>query len=204
MIHQTFFRLAEKKKRAILDALTEEFTRVPAADARISHIVKRAGIARGSFYQYFDGTADAEQALLKDMGARRFAELTAMLAECQGDIFASIEKLFARELKRLENPRFADLLRNLSIPRMDAISRGESHDPQKPDPLALLSAMNLDSFKATDVSFAITAVELALQSVERLLWSVIDGQLAYAEAPIACQRVLEIIRFGACRTGDTQ
>ncbi|MBQ2739471.1 MAG: helix-turn-helix transcriptional regulator, partial [Oscillibacter sp.] len=53
MCSETFLRLPEEKRRRILDAAWEEFTRVSFSDASINQIVQRSGISRGSFYQYF-------------------------------------------------------------------------------------------------------------------------------------------------------
>ncbi|MBQ2739076.1 MAG: helix-turn-helix transcriptional regulator, partial [Oscillibacter sp.] len=53
MSSETFLRLPEEKRRRILDAAWEEFTRVSFSDASINQIVQRSGISRGSFYQYF-------------------------------------------------------------------------------------------------------------------------------------------------------
>lgn len=54
----TFFNLPEKKRQKILNAAVQEFTVRNLAEANISHIVKNAGISRGSFYQYFSSKED--------------------------------------------------------------------------------------------------------------------------------------------------
>jgi AcrR family transcriptional regulator len=54
----TFFNLTEKKRQRILAAAIQEFTVRNLAEANISHIVKAAGISRGSFYQYFSSKED--------------------------------------------------------------------------------------------------------------------------------------------------
>ncbi len=54
----TFFNLPEKKRQKILAAAVQEFTIRNLAEANISHIVKAAGISRGSFYQYFNSKED--------------------------------------------------------------------------------------------------------------------------------------------------
>lgn len=55
---ETFLRLPEEKRTRFLDAAWEEFTRVSFAEASINRIVHRAGIPRGSFYQYFTDKRD--------------------------------------------------------------------------------------------------------------------------------------------------
>ena len=58
MPKQTFFNLPEDKRHQILDVAIDEFAANDFASVSISRIVNRAGIAKGSFYQYFDGKED--------------------------------------------------------------------------------------------------------------------------------------------------
>lgn len=50
---QTFWNLPEHKRQAILEIAIEEFADHDYNEASISRIVARAGIAKGSIYQYF-------------------------------------------------------------------------------------------------------------------------------------------------------
>lgn len=54
MPKETFFNLPEEKRQLILDLAIEEFAGNDYKNASISNIVSRAGIAKGSFYQYFE------------------------------------------------------------------------------------------------------------------------------------------------------
>ena len=58
MPKQTFFNLPEEKRRLIIDLAINEFADHSYKEASISRIVKNAGIAKGSFYQYFDDKKD--------------------------------------------------------------------------------------------------------------------------------------------------
>ena len=49
MAKQTFKNLPLAKRKRIEDVLLEEFSTYPLADAQVSHIVKKADIARGAF-----------------------------------------------------------------------------------------------------------------------------------------------------------
>lgn len=55
---QTFFNLQQEKKTKILEASKKEFSKYSFYDASINRIIKDAGIARGSFYQYFENKED--------------------------------------------------------------------------------------------------------------------------------------------------
>ena len=58
MPKQTFFNLPDEKRQTILDLAIEEFAEHDYKNASISRIVARAGIAKGSFYQYFEDKKD--------------------------------------------------------------------------------------------------------------------------------------------------
>lgn len=53
MPQQTFFNLPEEKRQQILQVAIDEFAENDYDKVSISRIVARAGIAKGSFYQYF-------------------------------------------------------------------------------------------------------------------------------------------------------
>lgn len=58
MPKQTFFNLPGEKREAILGVAVEEFADKGYSQASITQIVARAGIAKGSFYQYFEDKDD--------------------------------------------------------------------------------------------------------------------------------------------------
>lgn len=59
-----------KTLRAILDAAAAEFGERGYHDGSISHITRRAGVALGSFYTYFDSKEEVFRALVRDMSAQ--------------------------------------------------------------------------------------------------------------------------------------
>ena len=58
MPKQTFFNLPEDKRNALTDIAIDEFGTHDYATASISRIVAKAGIAKGSLYQYFEDKKD--------------------------------------------------------------------------------------------------------------------------------------------------
>ena len=58
MPKQTFFNLPDEKREQILDVIIDEFAENDYANVSISRIVANAGIAKGSFYQYFEDKDD--------------------------------------------------------------------------------------------------------------------------------------------------
>src|ERR1041384_4729372 len=58
MPKQTFLNLPEEKRRTIMNAAIEEFAEYGLENASTNRIVKNSGIAKGSFYQYFEDKQD--------------------------------------------------------------------------------------------------------------------------------------------------
>lgn len=74
MPKETFFNLPEEKRAHITNIAIEEFAENEYADVSISRIVARAGIAKGSFYQYFEDKEDLHSYLL-DLAVQKKWEL---------------------------------------------------------------------------------------------------------------------------------
>jgi AcrR family transcriptional regulator len=58
MPKQTFFNLPQEKRETIFNAAVEEFAAYGLENASTNRIVKNSGIAKGSFYQYFEDKQD--------------------------------------------------------------------------------------------------------------------------------------------------
>src|SRR5512136_1009829 len=65
MPNQTFFNLPDEKREQITQVAIDEFADNDYDAVSISRIVARAGIAKGSFYQYFAGKEDLYAYLLE-------------------------------------------------------------------------------------------------------------------------------------------
>ncbi|MDO4788243.1 MAG: TetR/AcrR family transcriptional regulator [Johnsonella sp.] len=59
MPKSTFLNLSKEKRRAVIDALIDEFEARPLPEATVAHIIEKLGIARGSFYQYFESLTES-------------------------------------------------------------------------------------------------------------------------------------------------
>jgi TetR/AcrR family transcriptional regulator len=77
MPKSTFLNLPEEKRKSICDAAIELFIEEGYDSASITQIVARAGIAKGSFYQYFEDKADLFRYLLQRAGQEKASFLAA-------------------------------------------------------------------------------------------------------------------------------
>jgi AcrR family transcriptional regulator len=64
MPKQTFLNLPAEKRETIMNAAVEEFADYGLENASTNRIVKNSGIAKGSFYQYFEDKKDVFMHLL--------------------------------------------------------------------------------------------------------------------------------------------
>jgi AcrR family transcriptional regulator len=64
MPKQTFLNLPEEKRQTIINAAIEEFAEYGLENASTNRIVANSGIAKGSFYQYFEDKQDVFMYLL--------------------------------------------------------------------------------------------------------------------------------------------
>ncbi len=111
MPYPTFFNLPEEKRQKILDCAIDEFAGHDYDSASISRIVARAGIAKGSLYQYFQDKSDLHRYLL-GLVTKQKAEMMAGIRalEPAGKFFDTLRRLFG-EMARFEifYPRLAKI-----------------------------------------------------------------------------------------------
>ena len=96
----------ERTRRAILDAAAIEFGEKGFHEGSISGITRRAGVALGSFYTYFDTKDDVFRALVSDMSAQVRDYVTPRIQAAPDQLAAEKEGLlsfleFAREHKEI-------------------------------------------------------------------------------------------------------
>jgi TetR/AcrR family transcriptional regulator len=109
MPKQTFFNLPGDKRQAILDIAIEEFAENDYNSASISRVVARAGIAKGSFYQYFEDKKDLYLYLIQLMGEEKQRFFVANPPpESEVGIFDWLRWMFQAGLGfQFSNPRLA-------------------------------------------------------------------------------------------------
>ncbi|GAB6106053.1 MAG: hypothetical protein CVU84_17095 [Firmicutes bacterium HGW-Firmicutes-1] len=89
----TFFNLPNEKKRKIICAIKDEFSRVPFDEVSINKIVYTAEIPRGSFYQYFIDKNDMLEFILLEFQNQMIEQVKISLHENNGDIFIMIRDI---------------------------------------------------------------------------------------------------------------
>lgn len=59
--------MSKEKQEKIISAATKEFSKYPFKSASINRIIKKCGISRGSFYQYFEDKFDLYKLVFEQM-----------------------------------------------------------------------------------------------------------------------------------------
>lgn len=111
----TFFNLPAEKRTAILQAAVDEFAAHPYAQASVNRIVDSVGIAKGSFYQYFENKKDLYLYLLEEIGKQKMAYLAPALAHSdQKNVFDLLREFYAAGIRFvIENPAYAEIGKKL-------------------------------------------------------------------------------------------
>lgn len=132
----TFLNLPDEKRNRIIELALDEFSTHPYRQASLSRIVARAGIAKGSMYQYFENKLDLYQWLVTDEVERRREQWLRSNHDSNHDsaaasdaitsgvedrgLFAALERMVLTRVGfMLAHPRLAQLALNAMEPTGD-------------------------------------------------------------------------------------
>lgn len=104
----TFKNLNNEKKNRIIQAAIDEFSERRFHEAKLSNIIKNAGIPRGSFYQYFEDKLDLYKFIFNQIGEHKMEYLTDDLKNPHELAFFDLfRELYKTGLKfAYENPKY--------------------------------------------------------------------------------------------------
>lgn len=147
-----FYRLSEEKRDRIYAVLLDEFSSKSLAEANVKSIVERLGIARGSFYQYFDDLNDSYFTVLEQETVDIHSLFMAVLHQSEGDIAQALDRFGEEAARVLFKERAYMVYKNRYLywtPELDAAWQryrwqAARHDPQKQAQIALQKQMGND------------------------------------------------------------
>lgn len=202
MCTETFLRLPEEKRTRFLDAAWEEFTAVPFTDASINKIIRRAGIPRGSFYQYFTDKNDLFSYLLTEARLRAIQLFGDMLDQVGGDLFAVQMAAFDHFVSHRNTPtvmldRCIHLVRLNAGMDMERAAIGQPEGEKVLEPL--YEKLDSSALRQRDRGF----VQRTFIMATMLMGSAIMDTLRHPERDAENRRELEarlrIIKYGSLR-----
>lgn len=123
----TFLQLPSEKRERFVTAALDEFALHDYRTASLSRIVRAAGVAKGSVYQYFDGKQDLYLHLVTLAAERKFGYIDGSLPAEVGGFFERFRlTVFHGARFDFTHPRLAGLLYNVtyepSVPETRAVS----------------------------------------------------------------------------------
>ena len=80
----TFFNLPAQKRERIIEAAIDEFATHPFHQARVTAIAEQAGIAMGSFYQYFEDKKDLYKHLMELLVEKKLSYINSDMIKNKG------------------------------------------------------------------------------------------------------------------------
>lgn len=108
----TFFNLPEGKRERIIEAAIEEFATHSFQKARVTAIADQAGIAKGSFYQYFTDKKDLYKYLIKLLVVKKISYINQDVVENRDkySFFQLLREAFISGIRfAKENPRLLSI-----------------------------------------------------------------------------------------------
>jgi AcrR family transcriptional regulator len=121
----TFFNLPESKRALICDVALDEFAQYPYDQASVNRIVAGAGIAKGSFYQYFEDKKDLFLYLTSLIAEEKINYLSPLILNPDGhDVFTVIREMFLAGVQFAnEHPRYAAIGNKMLADKESSIYR---------------------------------------------------------------------------------
>lgn len=113
MPKERFLNLPDEKRRRICQAAYEELLRVTYDQLSINQIVHRAGIARGSFYQYFQDKDDLLAYMMADFQESCMKGVRSSVENEEGDVFYICLEVVKKIIAFGEEKEHYQLLKNL-------------------------------------------------------------------------------------------
>jgi len=116
MPHQTFFNLDTAKREKIINAAIDEFAENTLETASVAAIVSKAGIPRGSFYQYFDGLEDIYEFIIEYIGEKKLEYLAPTMKKVDAnDPFDVLRETYKTAVKfTRDQPKYAAITNQVS------------------------------------------------------------------------------------------
>lgn len=100
MPKDTFLNLPEEKRALIVNVALDEFAEYSYDQASINRIVANSGIAKGSFYQYFEDKKDLFLFLMGMIAEEKIRYLSPIISNTdEHDIFTLVRELFISALQ---------------------------------------------------------------------------------------------------------
>lgn len=123
MPKDTFFNLPDDKRSLICDVAIAEFAEYSFDQASVNRIVAKSGIAKGSFYQYFEDKQDLYVYVLHVIAEKKLEYMSSVMRNPdQHDIFTLLREIYLSGIQFAANhPDYAEIGKKLLENRNSSI-----------------------------------------------------------------------------------
>lgn len=200
MPKQTFFNLEEEKRQNIIRSAVEEFAGFPYERASLSQIVAKAGISKGSMYQYFQDKLDLYLYIV-ELAYEQKKNYVDLAFELEGDAFAVLEEYYRQSLLFFQDhPELHQVTSNFWGSQAQALQT--LHEEGKVSRAKDFNEVLEDVFSFDSVNFELdrAAVFFVYHAVGKAL---IDHFQEGMEQSFV-KEVLDVLRYGLQKRGEGQ
>ena len=200
---ERFLHLPDEKRQCIMAAARAELSRVPYEEISINRIVHSAGIARGSFYQYFKGKEDLLEYIIRDLRDSFSQIMDRNLYKDGADVFATAVVLLRAALEMGTNPEHHDFYRHLFSATLPCGAHSFSLMRIKASTLVQQYAPRLDlsNFISQSPEDLATLAEMLSALMRSTVVKAFSGETDADTAALQFEKQLAIIRRGVLREG---
>lgn len=201
MIKATFYNLSKEKRNDWVDIAKYEFASHPINEVTVKNIANRYGIARSSFYNYFDGVEDLFYYVLEEYRSKFVVKLKESIEYNKGDVFKIIIDIFDYIIDNDDSEVDFMVLRNIFITAGPLIQKMILPMDRNKFSIEIESLdVALDkSFLKIDDEKVLVLIEVLLDLlIENIIHFFVD-RLDKDEAKILFNLKMDIIKCGVCR-----
>lgn len=203
MIKQTFWNLSDIKREELIFVAKKEFSIRPIHEATVANIAKGLGIARSSFYNYFDNIEDLYFYILRILKNNFKQMISNNIERNNGDIFQAFIESFNYIIDIDEKEVESGIIRNLFVN-----SSGLTHNFVAPLPdkeeldeaiKVLDNIVNKDNLKIAQGSDLLLLVQIL---TDNFFQSIIHYYISKSEKKPAKENFknkINIIKYGICK-----
>lgn len=206
MPKECFLHLPDEKRKRIYQAAYEELSRVPYDELSINQIIRRAGIPRGSFYQYFQDKEDLLVYLMEGFHKCFMEEVRKAIRDSSGDIFYVYQEVLSQMIAFAEQGEHYRIMKNvfcgLKVAEIKSfeVFRGISGEFVR----EVYAAVDLERFKSRRIEDFMELIEL-LSILTRNAAAEVFADITRKDAVLEKVKLrLEMIKYGVLEKEEQQ
>ncbi|MCX8074561.1 MAG: TetR/AcrR family transcriptional regulator [Clostridia bacterium] len=203
MVKQTFYNLSEENRTELIKIAKKEFATRPIHEATVANIVQQYGIARSSFYNYFDNIEDLFYYILQEFKDKMKNKINESMDKNKGDIFKTFIDTFEYIIDSDNNEIDRGIMRNLFL---NSNSNAQNFVMPKPDKNEIEQGIKLIGEKLDRSNLKINSDMELMLLIEMLTDNLFQNVVHFFMMDIPKKIIIEkfkkkidIIKYGVCK-----